>query len=120
MDTILITNMAFYGFHGALAEEATLGQRFFIDLELGIDLQPAGLSDDLAKTVSYEQVYQLTRELTEGSRYRLIEALAEAILARLFARYPQLLRIVITVRKPEAPVNGIFDHVGVRLERTRP
>ena len=34
-DRIILKDLGFYGYHGVFAEEAKLGQRFFIDLELG-------------------------------------------------------------------------------------
>lgn len=37
-DRIILKDLGFYGYHGVFAEEAKLGQRFFIDLELGADL----------------------------------------------------------------------------------
>ena len=38
---IHLKNMAFYGYHGALAEENTLGQRFLVDLTLTLDIAEA-------------------------------------------------------------------------------
>ena len=42
MDNIKLTGMEFFGYHGALAEENKLGQRFLVDLELYLDLHQAG------------------------------------------------------------------------------
>ena len=36
MDVIELRGLAFYGYHGALPEERSLGQRFVIDLALGL------------------------------------------------------------------------------------
>ena len=37
MDKIKLQEMAFYGHHGIDSEENTLGQRFFIDVEMDLD-----------------------------------------------------------------------------------
>ena len=50
---ITLSNMVFYGYHGDLPEENTLGQRFMIDLVLTLDIAAAAASDDLNKTVDY-------------------------------------------------------------------
>ena len=58
MDRILLNGMVFYGRHGTLPAERELGQPFLVDVELRMDLRPAGLSDDLARTVDYGQVHR--------------------------------------------------------------
>ncbi len=65
-DRILLEGMIFYGRHGTLPAERELGQRFIVDIELRCDLRPAGLSDDLAKTVDYGEVHRQAREIAEG------------------------------------------------------
>ncbi len=40
MDKILMKNMSFYGYHGVMAEEKVLGQKFFIDVVLEVNLNP--------------------------------------------------------------------------------
>lgn len=53
MDKIILNGCRFYGYHGAFAEEQTLGQIFVVDLELEVDLTRASQSDNLADTVHY-------------------------------------------------------------------
>ncbi len=48
MDKISLNRMTFYGYHGVIPEERTLGQRFIVDVDLLLDLKSAGRSDDLA------------------------------------------------------------------------
>ena len=45
MDKIFLKNLAFFGFHGVLQEEKNLGQKFFVDVELSLDLKEAGKSE---------------------------------------------------------------------------
>ena len=51
MDKIILNGCRFYGYHGAFAEEQTLGQIFVVDLELAVDLTKASQSDNLDDTV---------------------------------------------------------------------
>ena len=60
---IHLKNMVFFGYHGARAEENTLGQRFLIDLVLTLDIAEAARTDDLNTTVDYAKVYALCRKL---------------------------------------------------------
>ncbi len=41
-DKIILEGMVFFGYHGTLPEENTLGQRFVVDVTLHLDLRPAG------------------------------------------------------------------------------
>ena len=59
--------MQFYGFHGVNPEERTLGQPYVVDLEVELDLGPAGRSDNLADTVSYTQLYRVAQGVMEGA-----------------------------------------------------
>ena len=59
MDTITLTGMEFRGYHGCLPEERREGQIFYVDAVLFVNLQPAGESDDLTKTVNYADAFEV-------------------------------------------------------------
>ncbi len=100
-DRILLEGMIYFGHHGALAAERELGQRFVVDLVLHCDLRPAGMSDDLNKTVHYGEVQRLAREIVEGPPLTLIEAVAERIAAAVLGRYPRVEAVRVKVAKPQ-------------------
>src|SRR5262245_52827741 len=106
-DKIILHNMVFWGHHGVHPAERELGQRFEIDLELGIDLSQAVVSDALSDTVDYRRLHAIVREEVEEQRYQLIEALAGALVRRLFAELPAT-SVLIRVRKPQVPLNGLL------------
>lgn len=118
MDKIFFHEMQFYGYHGVFPEENKLGQRFTVDLELGMDLHPAAASDDLNKTVDYQAVYNTVRNIVEGEPVKLVETLAERVVARLFATFP-IEDIRIRVTKPDPPIPGHYCAVGVEMRRKR-
>lgn len=119
MDKILLNNLGFYGYHGLLKEEATLGQKFFIDMELYLSTRQAGLTDDMNKSVSYADVYELVKDIVENKRFNLLEALAENIASEVLDKFTLVEGLMVRVKKPEAPVPGIYDYFGVEIKRTR-
>ena len=71
-------------------------------------------------TVSYADIYDLVKAATEDTRYKLIEALAQHIVDRLFAAFAPFEWIRIRIRKPEAPIPAVAGEFAVELFRTRP
>ncbi len=111
--------MVFYGFHGANPAEREVGQRFVVDLEVHRDLRPAGLSDDLADTVSYTRFYELVKEILEGPSRNLLENIAETIAQRVLEGF-EVEAVKVRVRKPEVPIKGsVLDHASVEVFRER-
>ena len=115
-DVLRLRNMRFYGRHGVLPEEEALGQRFEVDVELHLDLRPAGQSDELHGSVDYAAVYSLVSGIVTQERFHLLEALAERLATRIHEEFgpPE---IAVRVRKPHPPVPGDFDGVEVEINR---
>ncbi|MET3700085.1 dihydroneopterin aldolase [Bacillus oleivorans] len=120
MDKILLNRMAFYGYHGVFTEETKLGQRFYVDIILELDLKKAGELDDLVETVNYAEVYRLCLEIVEGKAYKLIEAVAEKIAETIFVRFEKVQACTIKVIKPDPPIPGHYESVAVEITRRRP
>jgi dihydroneopterin aldolase len=99
-DRIQLEGMVFHGHHGTLPAERELGQPFVVDVELRLDLRPAGLSDDLAQTVDYGEVYRRSREIVEGAPVNLVETVAERIAAAVLQDYPTVQAVRVKVAKP--------------------
>jgi dihydroneopterin aldolase len=119
-DTIILAGMAFFAYHGVHDEEAKLGQRFDVDVAVDVDLAPAGASDDYADTVGYDRLHHAVEDVVvRGPRLNLIEALADRIARAVLAEFDRISGVAVTVRKPGAPVPGIFDHVAVTVRRAR-
>lgn len=115
-DKIFLSGMQFYGRHGVFPEEKAMGQKFIIDLELSLDLKNAGLTDDLAATPNYADVYAIVKNITTKKSFNLIEALAEAIALDILASY-KVEQVIVRVKKPQAPISGIFDYMGCEIVR---
>jgi dihydroneopterin aldolase len=118
-DRILIRDLQVFAHHGFLPEEKTLGQRFALDITAYLDLANAGRSDDLARSVSYADLIETATATLTQERFDLIEAAAEAVATALLAGFPAIERVAVELRKPSAPIEAVFAHVGVAIERSR-
>ena len=117
-DRIVLHDMVFQGRHGVLEHEQLEPQPFHVDVELFLDLQPAGLEDELARTVDYGVVFETCRSIVESTSFRLIEAIAEAIAHELLADFP-VAEVTVRVRKPKLPIEGTLAWAGVEIRRRR-
>ena len=115
-DRIVLEGMAFHGYHGVFPEEARFGARFVVDLELHAQLPE---EDDLAATIDYARVYDLVAGEVTGRRYRLIEALASAIAARVLDLDARIATVTVRVHKPHAPLPGVVRDVVAEVVRRR-
>ena len=116
---IHLKNMVFYGYHGALAAENSLGQRFFIDLVLTVDIAEAALSDSLDATVDYVNVHAICRDIVEKEKVKLLETLANRVLDRVLAACPRVIEAEILIKKPSVPMGGVLDYVAVETSKKR-
>lgn len=119
MDRLILNRMQFFGYHGVLPEENKLGQRFYVDVEMTLDLGPAGRSDDLNLTVNYAEAYGKVKGIVEGKPFQLIEALAERVASELLQTYTSIYEIAVRVTKPHPPFDTHFDGVTVDIHRKR-
>jgi 7,8-dihydroneopterin aldolase/epimerase/oxygenase len=115
MYVIRMKNCAFFARHGVLDEEEKLGQRFYVDAALTVDPGSALVDDSINDTVNYGIAFAVIEKIITGQRRFLIEALALEVARALTARFPQIKRAEITVRKPNAPVPGVLDCVEVTV-----
>lgn len=120
-DYINLNEVEFYGFHGVLPAERSLGQRYLVDVEIRADLQAAGQLDDIDHTLNYVEVYRVVEQVLTGPSVQLIETLAERIAATLLGDFAQAESVVVRVRKPNPPIAGArIASSEVWIERERP
>ncbi len=112
---IVLKNCAFFARHGVFTEEEALGQRFFVDARLEVEAARALEHDEIEGTVDYGKAFQVIEKVITGERRYLIEALAMAVAKAICRQFPMVRLAEITVRKPNAPVPGVLDHVEVKI-----
>jgi dihydroneopterin aldolase len=116
-DRILVRNLRVFGHHGVLPEEAERGQVFVIDLDLSLDLGPAGRSDDLDRTIDYGGLTGRVAELVATRRRNLVEAVAQDV-ADLVLADGRVREVRVRVTKPRAPL-PVDAQVAVEVVRGR-
>lgn len=115
--TVRLVNAVFYAHHGVMEEEHRIGGRYEVDVAMDLDVREAAATDDLTRTVDYERVYALVREVVTGTNAYLIERLAAQIAGAVCAAYPAVVRVEVTVRKPNPPVGGPADRAEVTFRQ---
>ncbi|MEW6193664.1 MAG: dihydroneopterin aldolase [Bacteroidota bacterium] len=108
---IRIKNASFYAYHGALQEEQNIGGKFEADVDIYTDFTSAAQSDDLKKTINYNDVYKFINKIVHEKKYYLIETLASIIADGLLNKYKSISKIAVRVRKHHVPVGGVLDCV---------
>jgi dihydroneopterin aldolase len=114
----VLHNIQLQGRHGFYDHELETPQPFEVDVELLLNLQPAGTDDDLARTVDYGRVYEVVRQIVESTSFRLLEALAEAISHEILIEFA-VDEVGVRVRKPAVKLSGPINWTGVEIWRRR-
>lgn len=119
MDKITIKNLELFAYHGVNPEEKENGQTFYIDVDYYISLAKACHTDNLDDTVSYAKVVKTIRRAFTGEKYDLIEKASQVVADAILDEYSDIMRVDITLKKPEAPVKAKFDYMAVSISRKR-
>lgn len=117
-DSILLEGMAFFGHTGFFDFEKAEGQPFLVDLTLYFQKLTATNTDLLDDTVDYGAVFEKVRSIVEERNFDLIERLAGVIIEEILQEFP-VDAVEVTIRKPKAPIQGVFDSMAVRIYRER-
>ena len=85
-----------------------------IDLELTTDFARAARTDALEDALDYAAIAQRIIAVCDASRFQLLEALAEHLVALLLAEF-SIAKLRMTITKPGAVAEA--EGVGVTIER---
>ena len=116
IDRITITGLTAIGFHGVFPEERRDGQKFVADVDLGLVIDTR--SDELSTTVNYAEVSDAVMEVLTGDPCNLIETVAGRI-ADCCLSFDGVLKVSVTVHKPQAPIAHEFTDLSVTIHRSR-
>jgi len=115
-DQILIKDLFLRTIIGVNDDERSNRQDVLINLVLDVDTRAAGRSDDMQDTVNYRDIAKQVIELVEGSRFFLVEKLANEI-ARVCLSDRRVEQVQVSVEKPAAL--RFAKSVGISIVRTR-
>lgn len=119
MDIIKIKGLKLFAYHGVNPEEKEDGQNFVFDIDLYVNINKACASDDVNDTVSYAKVIKTVRRVFTETKYDLLEKCAQVVSDAIFEEYPDVQKVEIILKKPEAPMKADFEYVAVNIVRTR-
>lgn len=116
---IRIKKATFYGYHGVLSEEQSVGGKFEADVDIYTDFSEAANKDSLKQTIDYNAVYKFLYKMALEQKYYLIEALASRIADELLKHFERIQKVNVRVRKNNPPLGGVVDCVEVEVEKER-
>jgi dihydroneopterin aldolase len=114
IDSVFVRGLEFEGNHGYTAAERRGTRRFRVNLTLELPLAAAAASDKIADTVDYWKVSEIVVSIGTKSTFKLLEALAGSIGAKIQELYPQA-RVIIELEKLAPPCPGVPAACGVKL-----
>ncbi|MBX2902003.1 MAG: dihydroneopterin aldolase [Chitinophagales bacterium] len=115
MSLIAIEGMQFYAHHGYYKEEQVLGGKYTVDIYMQVEVADAAATDDLRKTINYEEVYKITKaEMDVHSR--LIEHVCQRIATQVKSAFTQIQLLKVRVSKFQPPLKGNVERVFFEME----
>jgi dihydroneopterin aldolase len=115
--TIELVGLELHGYHGVNEDERRDGQPFVFDVWLEVP-DGTGADDRIEETIDYREVAALVREVSDGRKFRLLEALAATLAEALLARFPADAARV-RVSKPQVQLDPPVAESAVTVERRR-
>lgn len=116
-DEIAVGGIECFGHHGVLPHERREGQRFVVDVVVGLDTRRAAATHDLHDTVDYGSLVTSVKADVEREPVRLLETLAQR-LADTCLLGDRVEWCRVTVHKPDAPIDATFADVTLTITRT--
>jgi len=114
-DRIHVRDLLLRTIVGIKPDERTKRQDVLINLDLGVDVAPAGATDEITDAVNYRSITKDVIALVERSSFHTVEKLATEIARLIITRHP-VVEAVVSVEKPGAL--RFARSVGVTLTRT--
>ena len=111
---ITLQQMRFHAHHGVMPQERQVGNDFEVTVSLQYPLGKAAMSDDLADTLNYAEVYAtVAAEMAMPSQ--LLEHVAGRIIRALRTRFPLIEGGTVAVSKLTPPFKCQMSAVTVTL-----
>ena len=114
MDKVFIKDLEVEAVIGVYDWEREVRQLISINLEMNFNTKKAGRSDRIDDALNYKNISKCIIDLTESSKSKLIESLAQKIAKTVLSEFP-VSSVIVTVEKPGA-LRG-SKSVGVTIKR---
>lgn len=100
MMKIIIKNLKVETLIGVYDHERIERKELIYNLELKVDAEKCGVSDDLADALDYDDICEKVREVANSSAYKLLEALLFRLKTELFVSFQPVKQVKISITKP--------------------
>lgn len=115
---ITLNRLTLYAYHGVMTQEQVVGNEFYIDLRLKVNMEHSALTDELIDTVSYADVFQSVKsEMDIPSK--LLEHAAARVAKRLLDEYKQIEIVELKLWKRNPPMGADVQSAGVEMTCSR-
>ena len=111
---IRLEGIRFRARHGASRAERDLPQDFVVHLVVDLPVSLLPRSDTRARVFDYDQLASLVVDEGTSVSYKLLETLAERVIARVIADTPAT-AVTVQVKKFGPPTSASVDAVAVEL-----
>lgn len=110
--------MRFYAHHGCFEQERVIGTHFRVDLSFRTDTSKAEVSDNIADTVNYLDVYRVVKEEMQKPS-NLLEHVARRVGESVLSNFLAVEVVTVRISKLNPPLGGQMDSVSIELELVR-
>ena len=115
---IYLKDLRFFARHGVARQEQLVGNTFVVNLRVQADFSRAVLTDEVSDTISYADLYTAIKaEMAVPSR--LLEHVAGRIVRRLFADFPGIEGIELSLSKRNPPMGADIETAGIEIHAER-
>ncbi len=113
---IELEEMEFYAYHGCFSEEQVVGNRFIVNISIGVDVEIPSKSDNIQNALNYVSVYEITKKEIQQNSH-LLEHLTERILNAIHTKFDYVDWVRVKVSKMNPPMGGQMKAVSITMER---
>ena len=111
---ICLKDLRFYAYHGVFDGEKKIGNEFRVSFSVFMPFNESIDTDDLEKTVSYADLYEIVKEEMQSPK-NLLEKVTSDIARRVKKEFPIITRGRIEIEKVHPPIPGILGSALVAL-----
>jgi dihydroneopterin aldolase len=119
MITVALQGIKFFAYHGFYPEEQILGNHFILDVSVVFPQQHHFSSDEINRTVNYEELFQMVAAEMKTPR-KLLETVVQSIVDQAKTAYPFAETIQASIKKLNPPLPGIVACSFIEIIYNRP
>ena len=116
--SITLHHMRFHAYHGVLPQERLVGNDYEVMVVMDVDISKAALSDNVADTVNYAEVYEVIQKVMSEPCH-LLERVAWLISEALLSHFSTLDAVEVSIAKLNPPMGADCEGAEVKIKVTR-